>query len=151
MHVVPPAVDAEHYMAYSAGLGQLYNTEYDWYPNFSSTTLVGYRKGTEQWGSSCPHPMVLAVQAGRVLAAVTAIPNPFQQELSVRFELLQPQAVAVELRDALGRVVLTRPAVLQPAGAGSLSFSTSNLPAGLYSLWLQPADNPAQVLKVLKN
>jgi|GEM_PF-5167344 len=66
------------------------------------------------------------------------------------FELTRPQAVALEPRDALGRVVLTRPAAA-PAGMVVLSLSATNLPAAIYALWLQPAEGPAQVLKVLKN
>lgn len=149
--VTPTIIDSEKYRWFCVGLGMVEDYEANMIYPYYSTSLVGYRKGNVRWGRSF-RLAPLAVRAASASSFnATAAPNPFSQELTVRFELTRPQAVAVELRDVLGRVVLAHPAARWPAGAASLSLSTVNLPAGLYTLWLQPADSPTQVLKVLKN
>lgn len=81
----------------------------------------------------------------------TAGPNPFQNELTVTLALTRPQAVALELRDALSRVVLARPATPQAAGSNITQRATQSLPAGMYTLRLLPADGAAQGLEMLRN
>jgi hypothetical protein len=114
------------------------------------TVLLGYRKGSETWGQLTTFAQLLPTAVARPAAGTAAFPNPFAAELSVSFELPRAQAVGLELRDALGRVVLTQPATQCAAGSCQLQLSTAAVSPGLYTLMLKPAAGPAQVLKVLK-
>jgi len=115
------------------------------------TTLLGYRKGNEQWGQLTSFAQLLPTVQAKAAATTNAFPNPFTQELTVSFELSQPQAVAVELRDALGRVILRQSVSSGATGSNRLQLSTANLPAGLYTLHLlRQSESRPEVLKVLK-
>ncbi|WP_310394501.1 hypothetical protein [Hymenobacter sp.] len=137
------------YISTAPGLGQTREE----YISFMSdlTVLLGYRKGTETWGQLTTFAQLLPTRRGQPAAGTAAAPNPFGPELTVRLTLDRPRAVATELRDALGRVVLRRPA--QPLGAGprQLVLPTAGLPAGLYTLHLYRAgEGRPEVLKVVK-
>jgi hypothetical protein len=142
------ALDSGGYVWTAPGLG----ATRAFYPNFSTedTYLMGYRKGSETWGQLTTFAQLLPAAAAKPAATTAAFPNPFSQELTIKFEFSRPQAVALELRDALGRVVLTQPATPRAAGTGTLQLNTTTLPAGVYTAFLQPAAGPAQVLKVVK-
>jgi len=142
------ALDSGGYVWTAPGLG----ATRAYYPNFGTedTYLVGYRKGSETWGQLTTFAQILPAAAAKPAATTAAFPNPFGNELTVTFELTRPQAVALELRDALGRVVLTQPATSFAAGAGAVQLNTATLPAGLYTAFLQSAASPVQVLKVVK-
>jgi hypothetical protein len=115
------------------------------------TELIGYRKGSETWGQLTTFAQLLPTLASKPALTTTAFPNPFRHELSVTFELSRSQPVGVALRDALGRAVLTQPAVLQQAGSRTMQLPTAGLPAGLYTLHLTFAgEGQTQILKVLK-
>jgi hypothetical protein len=135
--------------AYGQGLGQTRFHHGDMY-NDSYMSLVGYRKNGVAYGQLRSFVQLLPAAVARPAATTAAFPNPFSQELTVRFELPRPQAVALELRDALGRVVLTQQTRPLAAGAGSIRLATGGLPAGIYTAVLRLASGPAQVLKVIK-
>jgi|GEM_PF-2549957 len=117
----------------------------------STMELVWYQKGTETWGQPRTFAQLLPTVQARAAATTNAFPNPFTQELAVTFELSRPQAVAVDLRDALGRVVFTRPATALATGKQTLPLQAAALPAGAYSLHLRfLTEGRSEVLKVLK-
>ncbi|MDO7877578.1 T9SS type A sorting domain-containing protein [Hymenobacter sp. ASUV-10] len=118
--------------------------------NDSYMNLEGYRKNGVTYGQLRSFRQLLPAATARPAATTAAFPNPFSNELTVKFELTRPQAVALELHDAIGRVVLTQPATLRAAGTGTLQLNTAVLPAGVYTVFLKPAASPAQVLKVVK-
>ena len=113
--------------------------------------LIGYRKGTETWGQLTTFAQLLAARDVRPAASTTAFPNPFASTLTATFALARPQAVAAELRDALGRTVRQVPGAAFAAGAGRLEVPTAGLPAGVYTLHLHFAgEKRHEVLKVVK-
>lgn len=112
--------------------------------------LLGYRKNGVTYGQLRSFRQLLPTATAKPAATTAAFPNPFSQELTVQLELSRPQAVALELRDALGRVVLTQPSAPLPAGPAAVRLNTASVPAGLYTLLLKPANGPAQALKVQK-
>ncbi|GAB3586378.1 hypothetical protein [Hymenobacter daeguensis] len=119
--------------------------------SLETTTLVGYRKGTETWGQLFTFSQLLAARDSRPASTTAAFPNPFGAGLTVGFTLTRPQPVGVVLRDALGRVVLEKAARPWAAGAQQFSLATAALPVGVYSLHLHFAgENRTEVLKVLK-
>lgn len=112
--------------------------------------LVYYRKGTETWGGSFPPRFFLAARDVRPAPSTTAFPNPFTSALTATFALARPQAVAAELRDALGRTVRQVLAASFAAGTGQLEVSTAGLPAGVYALHLRLlGEGRNEVLKVV--
>jgi len=143
------ALDFGYHVWTAPGLGQ---TRVESFSFTSETTvLLGYRKGTETWGQLPTFVQLLPTRPGRAAATTTAAPNPFGPELTVHLSLSRPQPVAAELRDALGRVVLRRPA--QPLGTGpqQVVLPTAGLPAGLYVLHLHfTQESRTEVLRVVK-
>jgi hypothetical protein len=147
-----PNIDLYMSASFATGLGCVYNLNYDHFGPIVSTTLVGYRKGTETWGQ-LPRLVCrpLATAPSRPAATTAAFPNPFGAELSVSFTLAHAQAVALTLHDGLGRVVLVRPAASLPGGAQQVLLPTADLPAGVYSLHLQfLGEARTEVLRVAK-
>ena len=139
---------------YATGLGQVLLDDFDFFGNSIKVELVAYRKGTEQagpiflWRSGL---QALPTRATRPASTTATYPQPFGDNLTVAFDLARPQPVALALHDALGRVVLTRPAAPLPAGPQQLRFDTRPLPAGLYTLRIRFAgEGRSEVLKVLK-
>jgi hypothetical protein len=139
---------------YAAGLGHVRIHSLDYLSGIEiiTTTLVGYRKGTETWGTLPRMAFApLASAVSRPAATTAAFPNPFGAELTVNFTLAMPQAVEIELHDALGRAVRRLPATSRRAGPQQLLLPTAGLPAGSYLLHLRYlADARTEVLKVLK-
>jgi len=145
-------LDRTTWLKYALGLGQTYRRSWDAFGGDWVMALIGYRKGADTWGSLISFRQLLPAVRSKAAATTVAAPNPFTQELTVSFELARPQAVALELRDALGRVVLRQPAVAFAAGSGQLQLSTMAVGPGLYSAHLLfGAEGRAEVLKVLKH
>ncbi|MEL6865675.1 MAG: T9SS type A sorting domain-containing protein [Bacteroidota bacterium] len=67
-------------------------------------------------------------------------PNPFSQQLELIFTLPQSSAVSIRLFDSSGRAMKTLLNKQQTAGSHSLTVNTGDLPAGLYFLELQNAE-----------
>jgi hypothetical protein len=142
-------LDGGGYTWTAPGLGEVR----DFRPNFTTTNtrLIGYRKGTETWGQLTTFAQLLPTALARPAATTAAFPSPFGAELSVTFQVARPQPVALELRDALGRLVRTRPLAPQAAGNGTVSLATAGLPTGFYTAHLLlPEERRTEVLKVLK-
>ena len=84
-------------------------------------------------------------------ASLSAVPNPFTQELSLRVSATQPLADAeLTLTDMLGRVVRRQPVTL-PAGQSvvDLREAVTGLPTGVYLLQL-PLDGRLRTVKITK-
>ncbi|MFH1861454.1 MAG: T9SS type A sorting domain-containing protein [bacterium] len=68
---------------------------------------------------------------------LTPSPNPFNPETVLRFELMRPEEVRLQIYDLRGRMLGT---VLQgnlPAGLHSVLWKPENLPSGIYLVSLQ--------------
>lgn len=142
-------LDAGYSVLTAPGLGQTQEE----YSSFSTetTTLLGYRKGSETWGQLTTFAQLLPVRANRPASTTAAFPNPFGAEIQVAFTLARPQPVGLTLHDALGRQVLAVAPTPQPAGARQLALPTAGLPVGVYSLHLRFAgEGRTEVLRVLK-
>jgi hypothetical protein len=142
-------IDAGYFVLTAAGLGQT-QEEYSSFTT-ETTTLLGYRKGTETWGQLPTFAQLLPVRASRPASTTTAFPNPFGAEIQVAFTLARPQPVGLTLHDALGRQVQKMAATPQAAGARQLTLPTAGLPMGVYTLQLHFAgESRIEVLRVLK-
>jgi hypothetical protein len=133
----------------TTGLGQTESEQWGIY-NRDHRILLGYKKNGVIYGQLRSFRQLLPAAAAKLASTTAAFPNPFSNELTVKFELARPQAVALELRDALGRVVLAQPATLRVAGTATMQLNTTTLPAGVYTAFLKFAASPVQMLKVLK-
>ncbi|GAB3875040.1 hypothetical protein GCM10028824_29390 [Hymenobacter segetis] len=142
-------LDAGYSVLTVVGLGQTQEE----YTSFTTetTTLLGYRKGTETWGQLTTFAQLLPVRASRPASTTAAFPNPFGAEIQVTFTLASPQPVGLTLHDALGRQVLEMAPAPQLAGARQLTLPTTGLPVGVYSLHLRfLQEGRTEVLRVLK-
>ena len=97
-----------------------------------------------------PDTIVTSVTADEVPgASSTAFPNPFDRELTLRFNLRQAGTVSVWLHDLLGRTVL-RASSFYSGGEQSLLVNTASLPTGLYVVRWQVRDGPLITRKMYK-
>lgn len=137
---------------YAAGLGAVTASTFGIY-TCQTSTLLGYRKvnlptatGVETWGTLRTFANILKAADHRPASTTAAFPNPFVNELTVRFETQRAQAVTLRLYNALGQLVHQQS---RSAGAGAqqLTLAVPTLSAGLYSLHLL-ADGRTQVLKL---
>ena len=142
-------LDAGYFVVTAPGLGQTLEE----YSSFTTqtTTLIGYRKGSETWGQLTPFAQLLPVRGSRPASTTAASPNPFGAEINVTFTLASPQPVGLALYDALGRQVREIAPMPQPAGQQQLTLPAAGLPVGVYSLHLHFAgEGRTEVLRVLK-
>jgi hypothetical protein len=149
--ITAPIIDRDKYTEYAAGLGQTQFMDMNDICCYVNRSLIGYRKGTEQWGTVFRIARPLAAQAAAFATVPTATPNPFShsQELTVRYELRQLQGMQIQVLNALGQQVLEANGGHR-AGAQQWVVPTAALPAGLYTVRLQPASGVPQALKVVK-
>ncbi|MDB5267214.1 MAG: hypothetical protein JWP58_254 [Hymenobacter sp.] len=142
-------LDAGYFVLTAAGLGQTQEEHSSF--TLETTTLLGYRKGTETWGQLTTFAQLLPVRASRPASTTAAFPNPFDAEIQVTFTLARPQAVGLALHDALGRKVLETGLAPQLAGTRRLTLPTTGLPVGMYSLHLRlMQEGRVEVLRMLK-
>ncbi|GAB2852328.1 hypothetical protein [Hymenobacter ruber] len=142
-------IDAGYSVLTVAGLGQTQEESISF--TTETTTLLGYRKGTETWGQLTTFAQLLPVRASRPASTTAAFPNPFDAEIQVAFTLARPQPVGLTLHDALGRQVREMVPASQTAGARQLTLPTAGLPVGVYSLHLRfMQEGRTEVLRVLK-
>jgi Secretion system C-terminal sorting domain len=159
MWVTTAPVESDANYDFVPGLGKVRDYEgLGWAPHYVSTTLIGYRKrgiptpanpapAPEQWGT-VPRfggPLLRAADY-RPAVSTAAFPNPFERELTVRFESQRAQPVTLELRNALGQLVHAQTTAVA-AGTPQLTLQLPALPAGLYTLQLRH-DGRTEVLKV---
>lgn len=109
---------------------------------FTLAFFDGFETREESWGQGDPtengpnQPLSSDVDdpevpTGYTLSAV--FPNPFNPEAQLTLTLAQPQHVAVEVYDLLGRHVETLfTGVLGTAGEHRFTFEAGTLPSGLY-------------------
>lgn len=142
-------LDAGYFVVMAPGLGQT-QEEYSSFAT-QTTTLLGYRKGSETWGQLTTFAQLLPVRGSRPASTTAAFPNPFGAEIKVTFALASPQPVGLALYDALGRQVRKVASMPQPAGRQQLTLPTAGLPVGVYSLHLRfEREGRIEVLRVLK-
>lgn len=65
-------------------------------------------------------------------ATLGAFPNPTESDVTLYLDLLESCVAAIELRDAAGRLVLTRPSTMLAAGRSSIQLSLRGLAPGGY-------------------
>ena len=144
-------LDAGYHITLAEGLGMVREAQIGL--SGISNELIGFRKNGVAVGQlPTVAQLLLPARATRPAASTAAFPQPFAENLTVKFDLARPQPVALTLHDALGRAVLLRPAAPLPAGNQQLVLDTHHLPAGLYTLHLAlEGEGRTEVLKVLKN
>ena len=144
-------LDFGRHLTTGEGLGIVHEAEIGF--SGMSSDLIGFRKnGTTVGQLPTIAQLLLVARATRPATSTVAYPQPFGASLTVRFDLARPQPVALALHDALGRVVLVRPATSLLAGAQQLALDTQHLPAGLYALHLTfEGEGRTEVIKALKN
>ena len=64
--------------------------------------------------------------------SVSAFPNPFNQEISVEYTLINPATFSVELFDSMGKAINTTSESRLQSGTYTLSIPAQQLPAGMY-------------------
>ncbi len=68
---------------------------------------------------------------------LTIFPNPASNNVNINFSLVESAKVAVQVIDAMGRVVSSVPMQNMNSGNNHLTIATDQLPAGMYSVRLQ--------------
>jgi len=63
---------------------------------------------------------------------VSAFPNPFNQEISIEYTLINPATFSVQLFDSMGKVINTTSESRLQSGTYTLSIPAQQLPAGMY-------------------
>jgi hypothetical protein len=148
--IMTPLIDTGRKMGYGIGLGQVVSREENWLCCSITTLLLGYRKGSEQWGTVFRLGRILGTTPAATATALIATPNPFRDELTVTLNLSRAQPVALRLLNSLGQVVLDAGSQSRAAGKQQLVVATAALPAGMYTVLIQPTQGRAEHLKVLK-
>jgi len=64
--------------------------------------------------------------------SVSAFPNPFNQEISIEYTLINPATFSVQLFDSMGKVINTTSESRLQSGTYTLSIPAQQLPAGMY-------------------
>ena len=145
----------------NAFVGQTYQEEVDWMKDWISRRL--------SWlDAHLPQPTIIVtdtvitdtIPTDTVVTAITfeepsheslaVYPNPFDDELIVRFTTRRPGVTAVQLHDLLGRIVVRSSSYHAVAGEQSLLLDTSLLAPGIYVMQLQVGDQPLTIRKVSK-
>ncbi|MBX2890857.1 MAG: T9SS type A sorting domain-containing protein [Saprospiraceae bacterium] len=71
------------------------------------------------------------------LSKVALFPNPASDIVNIAFELAEPAPVRLEVRDLLGRLLMTGFDENRPAGTHQTLLNVSQLPGGMYILGIQ--------------
>ncbi len=79
-------------------------------------------------------------EGSRSQGELLIVPNPSEETATLRFATSLPGPVALEVVDALGKVVLQWSDYLETAGMQSIGMSTRQLPSGYYHLRLRLPD-----------
>lgn len=77
-------------------------------------------------------------------------PNPFDDELTVRFTTQQPGTTSISVHDLLGRPVLRSTSFHATADEQQLPLDASSLPPGVYVLQLRIGDQALIIRKISK-
>jgi Secretion system C-terminal sorting domain len=72
-------------------------------------------------------------------SSLTVAPNPFNNLLSIQYELQEPAQVTVSLSNALGQVVKVLVSEKVEAGSYQINESTADLPTGVYIVTMHTA------------
>ncbi|HXC04110.1 MAG TPA: T9SS type A sorting domain-containing protein, partial [Bacteroidia bacterium] len=72
-------------------------------------------------------------EANTIASDITFFPNPCQETGNIRFRLEAPDHLRISITDMLGREVIVVADENRTSGENGFSFSTDNLPAGLYT------------------
>jgi len=63
---------------------------------------------------------------------VSAFPNPFNQEITIEYTLINPATFSIELFDSMGKAINTTSESRLQSGTYTLSIPAQQLPAGMY-------------------
>jgi hypothetical protein len=63
---------------------------------------------------------------------VSASPNPFNQEITIEYTLINPATFSIELFDSMGKAINTTSESRLQSGTYTLSIPAQQLPAGMY-------------------
>ena len=143
----------------NAFVGQTYQEEIDYLKDWTTRRLAWLDTALPQ-PSPVPPDTIPTVPPDTVVTAIGSealpsersmvYPNPFGDELTIRFTTRQPGVTVVQLHDLLGRVVLRASAYHPTADQQSLALNTASLAPGLYVLQLQVGDEPLATRKLYK-
>jgi hypothetical protein len=88
------------------------------------------------------------ISAADMVSGLAGIPNPAIDETLLSYTLAQDAMVIVELVDALGQKTPVQSVTMQSRGSHSLSLSTHNLAAGMYTVVVR-ANGVSATLKLM--
>jgi len=88
-------------------------------------------------------------QAKKPSFIISACPNPFYDNTTLRFEIPENGYVNIEVINAFGRKIQTMTNDLKPQGVNSINLDGLNLPPGIYFCRLS-ANNKTATIKIVK-
>ena len=148
VHMIAYSVDSfisggVTYFDTSRGEGYLW-----WTPGFHNPLLL---IGLDTAGSGTPYistviyyNQMLSLKAAQLADAgggVQVYPNPVKDEAHITFYAKDNEAVTITATDMTGRTVSAAMTENARQGQNDISYSTASLPAGMYLLRIQTADN----------
>ncbi len=83
------------------------------------------------------------------LKEIALFPNPVTNQAEVQFELSEAAPLQLEVRDLTGKVVLPKASATFSAGRHNWDILTTQLPAGIYTVFLH-ANDGVKALKMVK-
>jgi hypothetical protein len=93
-----------------------------------------------------PSPLRIAAPVG----TIAAYPNPFTEQINVRYRLTIPAEVTIQILDATGRLIATVNEGTREAGEFTTSYNGSSLVPGNYFARLLMNGRDMQTIKVVK-
>jgi len=105
------------------------------------------RSGGESRNITIPIAVSLEESSNQTVAQT--FPNPFHNQISIQYDLVQNSEVEIALFDAIGTKVATLQNGQQAAGRQLIEWNSQQLPSGIYFVRLA-VDNKIKTIKVSK-
>ncbi len=116
----------------------------------TDTSGAFYRFEREKlFSSSVPGQGIVATGAAGMVAINDIVPNPAQNETTIRFSVRGRRAVSVELYDATGLRVTTVSDAIVDAGDHSVTLSVAGIASGIYYVAVRGGDGERDVRPLL--
>jgi hypothetical protein len=111
--------------------------------------------GVDEEGSNKPnitssHPQISNLGLSAPLSVASASPNPFTNNLVIRYHLEVASNTIVAIYDANGRMVKTLVNQKQNAGSYSVTWNASGQPTGIYFISTIINGKATQTLRIVK-